>query len=165
MSPAWAALEDLQLHLSDYEGAVGIREEWIRATQPDAAAATTAIDALNATFDASDPRTYWEWRRGRIADRQQRGERVSQVEAATVAIHLDDLSGALDHLESAVEARDPALAFLSTNPVWDPLRRHPRFREIQKRIGELWRERRESRGGRGRGPGPEGRSGRPNSAR
>ena len=166
MSPAWAALEDLRLHLRDYEGAVGIREEWIRATQRDAAAAATAIDALNATFDASDPRTYWEWRRGRIADRQQRGERVSQVEAATVAIHLDDLSGALDHLEAAVEARDPALAFLSTNPVWDPLRRHPRFREIQQRIGELWRERRESRGGRGRGPGPEGRSGRrPDSAR
>ncbi len=166
MSPAWAALEDLRLHLRDYEGAVGIREEWIRATQRDAAAAATAIDALNATFDASDPRTYWEWRRGSIADRQQRGERVSQVEAATVAIHLDDLSGALDHLEAAVEARDPALAFLSTNPVWDPLRRHPRFREIQQRIGELWRERRESRGGRGRGPGPEGRSGRrPDSAR
>ena len=166
MSPAWAALEDLRLHLRDYEGAVGIREEWIRATQRDAAAAATAIDALNATFDASDPRTYWEWRRGRIADRRQRGERVSQVEAATVAIHLDDLSGALDHLEAAVEARDPALAFLSTNPVWDPLRRHPRFREIQQRIGELWRERRESRGGRGRGPGPEGRSGRrPDSAR
>ena len=166
MSPAWAALEDLRLHLRDYEGAVGIREEWIRATQRDAAAAATAIDALNATFDASDPRTYWEWRRGRIADRRQRGERVSQVEAATVAIHLDDLSGALDHLEAAVEARDPALAFLSTNPVWDPLRRHPRFREIQQRIGELWRERRESRGGRGRGPGPEVRSGRrPDSAR
>ncbi|MDE2654292.1 MAG: hypothetical protein OXI71_10830 [Gemmatimonadota bacterium] len=165
MSPAWAALEDLHLHLSDYEAAVEIREEWIRATQRDAAAAATAIDALNATFDASDPRTYWEWRRDRIADRQERGERVSQVEAATVAIHLDDRRGALDHLEAAVEARDPALAFLWTNPVWDPVRRHPRFREIQNRIEEQLRERRDSRGGRGRGPGPEGRSGRPNSER
>ena len=154
MSPAWAALEDLHLHQGDYEAAVGIREEWIRATQRDAAAAATAIEALHATFDASDPTTYWEWRRRRIEDRQERGERVSQVEAATVAIHLGDRSGALDHLEAAVEARDPALAFLSTSPVWDPVRRHPRFREIQQQIEEQMREWRESRGGRGRGPGP-----------
>ncbi len=154
MSPAWAALEDLHLHQGDYEAAVGIREEWIRATQGDPAAAETAIEALHATFDPGNPQTYWQWRRDHLTARQERGNRVSQVEAATVAIHLDDRRGALDHLEAAVEARDPALAFLWTNPVWDPVRRHPRFRQIQNRIEEQLRERRDSRGGRGRGPGP-----------
>ncbi len=164
MSPAWAALEDLHLHQGDYEAAVGIREEWIRATQRDAAAAGTAIEALHATFDPGNPQTYWQWRRDHLTARQERGNRVSQVEAATVALHLGDRGGALDHLEAAVEARDPALAFLSTSPVWDPLRRHPRFREIQQQIEQQMREWRESRGGRGRGPG-QGREGgrRPNS--
>ena len=157
MIPAWAALEDLHLHQRDYDGAVEVREEWIRATQDDAAA-TTAIEALHATFDADNPRTYWDWRRGHIAERQARGERVSHVELATVAIHLRDWDSAFDHLEAAAETRDPGLASLSTNPLWDPLRRHPRFRQIQQQIEQQMREWRESRGGRGRGPGP-GREG------
>lgn len=152
MSPAWAALEDLHLGQRDYEGAVRIREEWIRATQRDSVAGATAIEALQATFDASDPLTYWEWRRDHLAARQERGDRVSQVELATVAMHLGDRGGALDHLEAAAETRDPGLAYLSTNPVWDPLRRHPRFRQIRQQIEEQTRELRELRGGRGRGP-------------
>ena len=166
MSSAWAALEDLHLYQRDYEGAVGIREEWIRATQRDSAAGATAIEALQATFDASDPLTYWEWRRDHLAARQERGDRVSQVELATVAMHLGDRGGALDHLEAAAETRDPGLAYLSTNPVWDPLRRHPRFRQIRQQIEEQTREWRELRGGRGRGPGPGGDGARrPNNPR
>ena len=158
MIPAWAALEDLHLHQRDYEGAVGIREEWIRATQDDSVAAGAAVEALHAIFDPNDPQTYWEWRRDHLAARQERGDRVSQVELATVAMHLGDREGAFDHLEAAVETRDPGLAFLSTNPAWDPVRRHPRFRQIREQIEEQMREWRESRGGRGRGPGP-GREG------
>ena len=164
MNRAWAALEDLHLEQSDYEAAVGIREEWIRATQRDAAAAEDAIAVLHATFDAGDPRTYWEWRHDHLAARQERGDRVSQVELATVAMHLGDRVDALDHLEAAAETRDPGLASLSTNPVWDPLRRHPRFRQVRDQIEEQMQQWRESRGGRGRGPGT-GREGarRPNN--
>ncbi|MCY4574393.1 MAG: hypothetical protein OXF01_16545 [Gemmatimonadetes bacterium] len=164
MNRAWAALEDLHLEQRDYEAAVGIREEWIRATQGDAAAAENAIEALHATFDEGDPRTYWEWRHNHLAVRQERGDSVSQVELATVAMHLGDRVGAFDHLDAAVETRDPGLAFLSTNPVWDPVRRHPRFRQVREQIEEQMQQWRESRGGRGRGPGP-GREGarRPNN--
>ena len=163
MIPAWAALEDLHLHQRDYDGAVGVREEWIRATQDDAAVAAGAIERLQATYDADDPRSYWEWRLDHNAGRQEREERVSQVELATVAMHLGDRAGALDHLEAAAAAErpDPALAFLSTNPVWDPLRRNPRFRarfraihqQIEEHLQEM-RESRGSRGARGGAPGP-----------
>ena len=164
MNRAWAALEDLHLEQRDYEAAVGIREEWIRATQGDAAAAENAIEALHATFDERDPRTYWEWRRNHLAVRQERGDSVSQVELATVAMHLGDREGAFDHLDAAAETRDPGLASLSTNPVWDPVRRHPRFRQVREQIEEQMQQWRDSRGGRGRGPGP-GREGarRPNN--
>lgn len=163
--PAWASLEDLHLQHGDYDGAVGVREEWIRATQDDAAA--TAIEALHATFDADDPWTYWEWRRDHNTARQERGDSVSQVELATVAMHLGDRNGALNHLEAAAAAERPewGLAFLRTNPVWDPVRRNPRFIQIQQQIDQYiqkMRESRESGGTRGRGPGAE-RDGRPSN--
>lgn len=163
MVPAWAALEDLHLHQRDYAGAVEVRDEWIRATQDDPAAAAAAVETLHATVDADDPRSYWEWRQGHIDARQARGDRVSHVEMATIAIHLGDRRGALDHLEAATETTgrmDPGLVALGTNPVWDSVRRHPRFREVQRQVEEYIEQMRESRGGRGRGPRPEGGGGR-----
>ncbi len=156
MVPAWAALEDLHLHQRDYAGAVEVRDEWIRATQNDPAAAAAAVETLNATIDADDPRSYWEWRQGHIEARQARGERVSQVEMAMIAIHLGDRRGALDHLEAATETTgrwDRGLETLDTNPVWDLVRRHPRFLEVKQQVDEYKRQVRESWGGRGkRGP-------------
>lgn len=162
MIPAWVALEDLHLHQRDYAGAVAVREEWIRATQDDPAAAAAVVETLHATVDADDPRSYWEWRQGHIEARQARGDRVSQVEMATVAIHLGDRRSALDHLETAAERRDPGLATLASNPVWDSVRRHPRFRELQRQVEDYMEEMRRSwgsRGQRGPGPGPAGRGG------
>lgn len=160
MIPAWAALEDLHLRQRDYAGAVGVRDEWIRAVQDDPAAATAAIESLHATFDAADPRSYWEWRQGRAEARQTRGERVSQVEMATIAMHLGDRRAALDHLEAATRTTgrwDPGLGSLGTDPLWDSVRRHPRFRELQRQVEEYIEEMRQSRGPRGqRGSGPGG---------
>lgn len=165
--PAWVALEDLHLHQRDYAGAVAVREEWIRATQDDPAVAAAAIETLYATIDADDPRSYWEWRQRHIEGRQARGDRVSHVEMATIAIHLGDRRGALDHLEAAAGTTgrmDPGLATLDTNPVWDSVRRHPRFLEVKRQVEEYIEQMRESRGQRGQrgsgpGPGPEGRGG------
>lgn len=160
--PAWVALEDLHLHQQDYAGATGVREEWIRATQDDSAAASAAIETLHATVDADDPRSYWVWRQGHVEARQARGERVSPVEMAMIAMHLGDRRGALEHLEAATETSgrwDPGLSTLDTNPVWDSVRRHPRFREVQRQVEEYVREMRESRGSRGapgRRPGGAG---------
>ena len=161
--PAWVALEDLHLHQQDYAGAVGVRAEWIRATVDDAAAAGAAIETLHATVDAADPRSYWAWRQGYAENRQARGERVSQVEMATIAMHLGDRRAALEHLEAATQTTgrwDPGLSTLAANPVWDSVRRHPRFREVQRQVEEYVREMRESRGPRGapggRGPGGAG---------
>lgn len=155
--PAWVALEDLHLHQRDLVGAVAVREEWIRATQDDPSAAVAAIETLHATVDANDPRSYWEWRQAHIEAREARGERVSHVEMATIAIHLGDRRGALDHLEAATQVTgrmDPGLATLDTNPVWDPVRRHPRFLEVKRQVEEHIEQMRQSRGPRGqRGPG------------
>ena len=47
---------------------------------------------------------------------------------------LDELEDALDHLEDAYEERSPGLIFL-LHPAWDPLRDHPRFQDLRRRVG------------------------------
>lgn len=157
--PAWAGLEDLYLRQGDFTGAIGVREDWILATRGDTPDTRAAVRQLRTAFAPEDPATYWYWRQEHSSDRQARGERVSEVELAMVAIGIGDADAALDHLRVAVDRRDPALMTLRTSPVWDPLRDDSRFGEIVQRARELWR------GGRGSGRGPgrerERGSGRP----
>lgn len=143
--PAWAGLEDLYLRQGDYAGAVEVREDWILATRGDSPDTRAAVQQLRTAFAPEAPATYWQWRQVHTSDRQARGERVSEVELAMVAMGLGDADAALDHLRAAVGRRDPALMTLRTSPVWDPLRDDSRFREIVQRARELWR------GGRGQG--------------
>ncbi len=153
--PAWAGLEDLYLRQGDFAEAIGVREAWILATRGDTPASRAAVQQLRTAFAPEDPSTYWQWRHDYSADRQARGERVSEVELAMVAVGMGDAEAALDHLRAAVDRRDPALMTLRTSPVWDPLRDDSGFREIVQQARELWRGGR----GQGRGPGREGERG------
>ena len=149
--PAWAGLEDLYLRQGGFAEAIGVREDWILATAGDIPAAQAAVQQLRTAFAPEDPATYWQWRHEYSSDRQARGERVSEVELAMVAVGMGDADAALDHLRAAVDRRDPALMTLRTSPIWDPLRDDSGFREIVQQARELWRG--------GRGPGREGERG------
>jgi hypothetical protein len=48
---------------------------------------------------------------------------------------LGELDTALDHLERAFEDRSGMLVFLKVDPAWDPLRGHPRFEELIRKVG------------------------------
>ena len=149
--PAWAGLEDLYLRQGGFAEAIGVREDWILATAGDIPAAQAAVQQLRTAFAPEDPATYWQWRHEYSSDRQARGERVSEVELAMVAVGMGDADAALDHLRAAVDRRDPALMTLRTSPIWDPLRDDSGFREIVQQARELWRG--------GRGPEREGERG------
>ncbi len=149
MIPAWSGLEEAHLLQGHYAGAVGVREQRILATQGETPDAIASVEALHETFDESDPASYWLWRHDYSTDRVERGERVSDVELAVIAIGLGDRGRALEHLETAVENRDPALVALRTSSMWDPLRSDPAFQEIVRRARDLWR-----RGGAPRTPRP-----------
>lgn len=139
MIPAWSGLEEAHLLQGHYAGAVDVREQRILATQGETPDAIASVEALHETFDESDPASYWLWRRDHSTGRAERGERVSDVELAVIAIALGDRGSALQHLEAAVENRDPALVALRTSSMWDPLRSDPAFQEIVGRARELWR--------------------------
>ena len=149
MIPAWAGLEEAHLLQGHYAGAVGVREQRILATRGETPDAIASIQSLHETFDESDPASYWLWRQDYSTDRVERGERVSDVELAVIATGLGDRGRALEHLEAAVENRDPALVALRTSSLWDPLRSDPAFQEIVRRVRELWRRGGAPRPGRG----------------
>ena len=47
---------------------------------------------------------------------------------------LGEQDQALDWLEKALEAREPGAITLKTDPLWDPLRSHPRFQAMLKQL-------------------------------
>ena len=46
-----------------------------------------------------------------------------------------ELDAAFDHLDRALDLRDPALVYLAVAPQWDSLRDEPRFADRLKRMG------------------------------
>jgi hypothetical protein len=60
---------------------------------------------------------------------------VSPVAFALVCIGLGENERALDWAERAFDDRRGWLAYLTVNPMLDPLRGHPRFEALVKRVG------------------------------
>jgi len=60
---------------------------------------------------------------------------ISQLDLATVRLGLGDADSALALLSRAVQAHDGGLHFLAVDPRYEPVRRHPRFQCLLRRIG------------------------------
>jgi TolB-like protein/Tfp pilus assembly protein PilF len=60
---------------------------------------------------------------------------VSPAEIAALRVCLGDAEGAFAWLERAYEARSYVLTHLRVDPVWDPIRADPRFRDLARRVG------------------------------
>jgi hypothetical protein len=56
------------------------------------------------------------------------------MEMAFALVGLGDSAGALDALESAVEARESETLFLDVTPQFEPLRSDPRFETLRHRL-------------------------------
>jgi serine/threonine protein kinase/tetratricopeptide (TPR) repeat protein len=61
-------------------------------------------------------------------------EYVSPAAFATILIGLGNVEGAIDWAEHSLEDRRGWLAYLRVNPLLDPLRGHPRFESLIKRM-------------------------------
>jgi serine/threonine-protein kinase len=62
-------------------------------------------------------------------------EYVSPVALSTLHIGLNDIDRALDWAECAREERRGWLAYLTVNPIFNPLRGHPRFEALVRQMG------------------------------
>ena len=62
-------------------------------------------------------------------------EYVSPVSFSTLFLGLGDIARAVDWAERALEDRRGWLVYVAVNPLMDPMRGHPRFEEIVRRMG------------------------------
>lgn len=132
----WLVLEDLHLLRGDYAGAVKVREQHILATQDDTPERAERIDELWETFDEDDRGSYWRLRLREAQARQARGEHVPHTVQAFTAVGLGDVDQAFEHLEEAVNRREPFLGMSLASPIWDPIRGDARFGRVAERV---WR--------------------------
>ena len=70
----------------------------------------------------------------RSLEEQARIGYVSPVAFATILLGLGDVDRALDWADAALEERRGWLAYLRVNPVMDPMRGHPRFDALVRRM-------------------------------
>lgn len=64
----------------------------------------------------------------------ERTSYVAPAQFSYVLIGLGKADEAIDYLERGYGARDAEMAFLNTYPVFDPLRGHPRFQDLLRRM-------------------------------
>jgi len=71
----------------------------------------------------------------RELERRARGCYIPPLHRSLIWLGLEEHTAALEALENAVEERDVRLTFLAVEPRWDPLRTHPQFERLCKRVG------------------------------
>lgn len=71
-----------------------------------------------------------------LAELQERAKTQSVFPTSVAFVHMATgrLESAIDWLEKAVEERDSHVLWLHTSPRWDPVRSHPRFPQLLKRV-------------------------------
>ena len=65
---------------------------------------------------------------------QRARDYVSPVALATIYLGMRDVDRALDWAEIAYDERRGWLAYIKVNPLMDPIRGHPRFDDLVKRM-------------------------------
>ena len=135
-SPAWDLLAQAHIASGEPLDALQSVDGWQRSGAPGAPDATQ-VQALRDSVSARGIRGYWSWRLAHLEARLARGEDVSAVDLAAAHAGLGHADAAFEALAAAVEAEDPALLTLRSDPVWDDLRSDDRFAEIGRQAREL----------------------------
>jgi TolB-like protein len=129
----WDALEEVRTRQGDFAGAVEVRRRRLARTDP-SPEAQASLQRLELLLEEKGEQGYWIWRLGELEFRKVRGEAASRVETARAHLALGRQDEALADLREALALQERALLSLWTDPAWDPLRGHPAFRDIQRRI-------------------------------
>jgi tetratricopeptide (TPR) repeat protein len=105
--------------------------ETVRRTTPDSPEVLAFL--VHAEAGRGDRARALELRRELV----ERGKRsyVPSYATAVAALGLGERAAALDSLERAYVAREDALLYLAVEPLFDDLRREPRFEALLERIG------------------------------
>jgi tetratricopeptide (TPR) repeat protein len=130
---AWDQLMRSYVALGEPMAAAEVVHRWSESGAEDAPSAARATRLRNAVV-LEGRRGYWTWRRDVLLSEQAEGREISQTELAAAYAVLGDRDRAYELLLAALENSESRLLGVPNDPVWDPLRRDPRFRDIEERI-------------------------------
>lgn len=97
--------------------------------QEDASEAERAALEEKGTVDA-----FWRWRASRLAAKPDRSSRES-FDLGLARARLGEIDSAFEALEEAYRGRAFWMLFLGVEPLLEPLRGDPRFRDLLDRVG------------------------------
>lgn len=128
---AHAVLADAYTQKRDYNRALAEirRAEELGDRSPELQVRTGYIQAMSGRRAAASKIA---------ADLGNRQQRTGEPTAGGVAViygALGDRDRAFEWLQKALTAREPSIAYLQVDPVWDPLRSDPRFERILVSLG------------------------------
>jgi TolB-like protein len=88
-----------------------------------------AAEQVDARIHDEGVEGYWGWKARRLEEDQAAGRRVSPTVAATARMAGGDAPGAIEGLQVALAERDPLLALVRHDAIWDPIRATRAFQE------------------------------------
>jgi adenylate cyclase len=134
LSAGWDALERSYSVRGDFDMAVETRKDRVRETSASQQEAEAAVQELEQAIRTDGQEGYWEWIRDDHQNRRSRGEYASDIEYAAACVALGEHEDALASLETGLANRDRGLITLRSDPVWDPLRKEPRFKAVLSQV-------------------------------
>ena len=154
MAPAWEMLARSHVASGNAPAAADVIEQWHETGTPDAPDESWVL-RLQDAVELEGTQGYWAWRLDRLTTLAPAGEPVPRVELAAAHAALGNDDEAFLFLMEALVRGEPGVLTLRVDPVWDDLRRDPRFREVARQAQSMRFSPTRRPGGRG-GPG-EGR--------
>jgi len=127
-SPARRVLEEVYAQMGKQKEAVAERERMLSLSGGPELAASVEDDFARSGYRG----VLQSWLGGLMESSKH--QYVSPYSIADTYMRLGEREKALDWLERAYEGHDSALVSLTVEPMFDPLRSEPRFREILRRM-------------------------------
>jgi TolB-like protein len=129
VDPGWDMLARSHVMVGEPLDAADVIQRWNEAGVG-GAPSDEQVNALRARIGEDGIAGYWAWHLERLEDLRDEGRPVPNMEIATAHAALGDHDQALEYLIDALEAGEPGVFSIRSDPVWDELRSDPRLREI-----------------------------------
>jgi TolB-like protein len=131
LTRAWDMLVRAHVSAGDPSAAVETIHQW-HESGARGAPGTDAIASLDEAVTNQGSSGYWSWTLDRLEDEEGRGRPVPRTEMAAAHAGLGNNDEAFRLLFSAIEAGEPGVLSIQSDPVFDGLRGDPRFRELAR---------------------------------
>jgi tetratricopeptide (TPR) repeat protein len=129
-SQAWEVLGYAYIFRGSFDEVIKGIEERLRS---DPSPSEVTIEMLGCAHARSGNRAAALARAVELEPRVRASGRTDRL--AAIYANLGDRSRAFDELRTAYERKSPALLWLKLNPIWDPIRDDPQFKELVKKVG------------------------------